>query len=264
MKHTATLTTIAAAVLAAAIPLAAQAQTSSTLTISVGPELAIDPTITCVAPTDGTLVPVVSGNGELIRFTTDNNELGADEALQSATPDNTAAGVAGTRTSPSQPTLNVSWTRGSSTSNNKYIQIKAELPSDLQSKLNNTLLSGLSGGTAFSYTTIPAGTVNNTAPSTTNTASHAVLTGLNSLNGANVKQKYDSATSSIILSIAPSGATADNNFLPALASTTLSLDLTLVASGGPYRVKPLADGGPPLIFHGHAARLAQKLYDECI
>ena len=228
MKHTATLTTIAAAALAAAIPLAAQAQTS-TLTISVGPELAIDPSVNCTASGSATLVPVVKGNGELIRFTTDAITDTVNEALQSA-------GTGSTRESPSQPTLAVSWTRGSSTSNNKYIQIKAELPEGLQATLSNYLIGGGSIGYTLSSTTAGSN------PSTANTASHAVLTGLNSLNGANVNQKYDSATRSIILSIAPSGTTADNNFLPALARTTLSLDLTLVASGGPYRLKPLTNG----------------------
>jgi hypothetical protein len=236
MKHTKTLTTLAAAALAAAAPLAAQAQTS-TLTISVGPEPAIEPTLTCNVPTAGTLVPVVKkgttngeNDGELIRFTTDAITDTTNEALQST-------GTDGSRTPPSQPQLNVSWTRGSSTATNKYIQIKATLPEGLQSALNSALLSG---GSAFTYGAIPTTTSTNAAPSTANTASHAVLTNLNSLNGATVKQKYDSTTRSIILSIAPSG-TGDNAFLPALASTTLNLDLTLVASGT-YRLKPLASG----------------------
>ncbi|UFS56922.1 hypothetical protein LN050_03535 [Comamonadaceae bacterium M7527] len=237
MKHTVTLTTLAAAMLAAAVPLAAQAQTSQ-LTISVGPEPAIEPTLTCGTPTNGTLVPVVkkgtadgAQDGELIRFTTDN-EIGANEALQSAVEGNTTAG---TRTAPSQPQLTVSWTRGSSTATNKYIQIKATLPTDLQTKLNSTMLSD---GTTFTYGAIPTATSN--APSTANTTSHAVLTDPTQ-NSAKmtVQQKYENGV--ITLSIAPSG-TGDNAFLPALAATPLSLDLTLVATDGPYRLKPLADG----------------------
>jgi hypothetical protein len=98
----------------------------------------------------------------------------------------------------------------------------------------------LSGGTTFSYTSISVGTVTDSAPSIANTASHAVLTGISTLAGTTINQKYDNGV--ITVSIAPSGTTADNNFLPAFAGANINLDLTLVASGGPYRLKPLADG----------------------
>jgi hypothetical protein len=191
MKHTVTLTTLAAAVLAAAVPLAAQAQegsSTSSLSIVIGPEPVIEPTITCADPQPGKLISFVypanatSQKGEVALFTTDVNESGK--------PTGVAAQASTTDATGQEPGLTFGWTYGSSTAT-KFVRLKAQVPLD-------TIASTIDGQrtmTSASWVTPTIATTGNGA------SSHVFMKSLASNTNINVSQTWDSGTNTLTVDI---------------------------------------------------------------
>ncbi len=189
MKHTATLTTLAAAALAAAVPLAAQAQTStSNLSIVVGPEPIVEPTITCTGAQAGKLIPFAypgnasSRKGEVALFTTDVNESGK--------PTGVAAQASTTDATGQEPGLTFGWTYGSSTAT-KFVRLKAQVPLD-------TIASTINGQrttTSASWVTPAIATTGDGA------SSHVFMKSLATGTNVNVSQSWDSGTNTLTVDI---------------------------------------------------------------
>jgi hypothetical protein len=128
MKHSSTLRLrcLAAMAVAAVVPLAAQAQTQaqSNLSIVVGPEPIVEPTVSCTSPGNGTLIPMTyAANatdraGQLVLLTTDPTESTTPAGLYKQVP---------TGTDGINPKLTVGWTYGSTTST-KFVRLEATLP----------------------------------------------------------------------------------------------------------------------------------------
>ncbi len=193
MKHTATLTTLAAAALAAAVPLAVQAQTqTSPLSIVIGAEPVTEPTITCDTPQAGKLIPftykvsTASRKGEVVLFTTDVNEnsISTDIAAQANQTDATGQ----------QPGLNFGWGYGSSTAT-KFVRLTAQVP--LATIANTITGQQTTGSAAWSTSTI--------ATTGNGTTSHVFLKGMDSIaaTGATVTQSWNAGTLTVDIKKAP-------------------------------------------------------------
>lgn len=221
MKHPPTLRLrcLAAMAIAAVAPLAAQAQTTtpitSTLSIVVGPEPVVDPTVSCTNPVGGTLIPLAYGGnttdraGELVLLTTDDTETGIPSGLHKQVP---------TGTDGVNPKLGVGWTYGSTTST-KFVRLEATLPM-----------------TAIQNTIAGAQTANSTAyanPTSIGTAvsdsSHVYLTGLPT---SDTQQVITQTWSGNKLTVDIKRGAAADGIIKNFNTADLMLDITLQAGEG--------------------------------
>jgi len=219
MKHTTTLTTLAAAALAAAIPLAAQAQTTQTsqLSIVVGPEPTIEPTVTCSNAQPGKLIPFAypgdhaTRKGEVALFTTDIGEAGMPGgiAIQAADADKNGQ----------EPGLTLGWTYGSSTAT-KYVQLKAKVPLATITNAINDQKTQTSTGTWATPASI--------ATAGNGSSSHVFLKDVGSLaaTGATVTQSWNGDTLTVDIK------RGTDTTLTARANAFTKLDITLQAPAG--------------------------------
>ena len=227
MKHTVTRFALAAAALAAAIPLAAQAQTSQTsqtsqLSIVIGPEPAIEPIITCGTARVGKLIPYTNTDGTVKLFTTDPTE-GSGYTAQIPNGEDITANA-------TEPGLTFGWTYGSSTAT-KFVRLQAQVPLDI---IVNTI-TGQQTADPASWT-IPAIATSGNAAS-----SHVFLKGLDSLaaTGASVTQSWSGNTLTVDIK-------KGTDALAARAATTTNLDITLQAPVG-LHLRELTGGTPVTI-----------------
>jgi hypothetical protein len=230
MKHTSTLTTLAAAALAAAVPLAAQAQTSTApLTIVVGAEPVVEQIITCDNSQGGKLVPfaypagAASRKGEVVLFTTDVNESGKPTGVVVQANSTDATGQ--------EPGLNFGWTYGSSTAT-KFVRLTVQVPLDTI----GTTINGQKTPASVAWTT-----PTDIATSGNAASSHVFLKGLDSLatTGASVTQAWSGNTLTVDIK-------KGTDALAARAATTTNLDITLQAPAG-LHLKALTGGTPVTI-----------------
>ena len=224
MKHPSMLRlrNLAAVAIVAVAPLAAQAQAqTSALTIVVGPEPVVEPTVTCDNPTAGKLIAMsypgsVNGRaGEVGLFTTNEKETGIPSGLvaQVYLGENLSANA-------TEPGLNFGWSYGSTTAT-QFVRLVAKVPLNAIATTITRLQTASS--TAFS---LPAA-IGTTGDGAT---SHVYLKGLDALatTGANVTQTWNASDNTLTVDI----KRGSDNTLPERTAVPTKLDITLQSPTG--------------------------------